>query len=126
MINQKAIDKAVDEFDKKVPLGKLTTDYIFEAGVKFVQDKFNKLFPNGFDNWQETHYEIVSEISFRVHGSMINNKLDAILETQGRVGLYDLAKELTNKFENLYKGEDWIELDYFEAIDEFLRKELYD
>jgi hypothetical protein len=36
-----------------------------------------------------------------------------------------LAEELTDKFENPHKVEDWEELDYFETIEAFVNAELY-
>jgi len=39
--------------------------------------------------------------------------------------MYELAQELTTKFENQYKDTLWGEdLEFFETIEEFLNKEL--
>ena len=46
-----------------------------------------------------------------------------VLEAQGRGGLYELAKELTDKFENKYKGKEW-DGEFFDTINEFLEEEL--
>jgi len=45
-IKRSEIDKVIEKFDKEVPLGKLTTDYIFRAGVEFAQSKFQEMFMN--------------------------------------------------------------------------------
>lgn len=39
LIPQSEVDRAAEKFDKEVPLGKLTTDYIFKAGVTFAESK---------------------------------------------------------------------------------------
>lgn len=98
----------------------------FLNGVEFSENKLRSLvdmFPNGFDSWQETHFEIVSAInkSVDVNGSMANKTIEAI----GSGGLYDLAKELTNKFENQYINIEWgEEMIYQDVIEEFINKEL--
>lgn len=76
-------------------------------------------FPNGFDSWQETHYEMVryclenedNEDSF---AHRHNDKY-------GRGGMYELARELTFKFEHENKGIVWgIDKEYDETLDLFL------
>lgn len=78
-------------------------------------------FPNGFTNWIETYYLVVETITDSLHLS--GNKAYVIQESNGLGGLWDLAKELTDKFELQYKGKEW-DGDYFDTIDEFLDKEL--
>jgi hypothetical protein len=81
----------------------------------------SKYFPNGFKSWQETHCEVVSEIS---HVLTLNEDqqplyIKRIAETEGTGGIYNLAEELTDEFELKYKGKIW-DGDYFDAIEEFL------
>lgn len=80
-------------------------------------------FPNGFDNWQETHFLIVETIVNSMHLS--GNKAHKVHESSGTGGLFELAKELTNKFELLHKNKYW-DGEYFDEIDKFLNKELYE
>lgn len=84
-----------------------------------------KHFPNGFDNWAETHYEISSFInkeaeSDETHSHVIN----LILAMDGTGGLYELATELTDEFEALHEGKVW-DGEWHDEIDSFLSHKLY-
>ena len=80
--------------------------------------KTEKVFPNGFSDWQETHYEIVTYLATTVdYSGSIANKAEV---TGGKGKLYELAEELTDEFENLYKGKEW-DSDYLDTIEEFLK-----
>lgn len=84
----------------------------------------NKIFPNGFDCWQETHYEIVSEIEFYL-SSELSNTVNEAYDSQGRGGMWMLALELTDEFETTYKGVLWgEELDWYDTVQEFCRIKL--
>jgi len=78
---------------------------------------FEKQFPNGITSYKETHFEMVSLITQSLHlnGSLTYRRN----EEQGTGGLYELADELTLKFENFYKNEEWVEKDFFEEIENF-------
>lgn len=80
--------------------------------------KTDKDFPNGFEDWAETHHIIVQEITrAEDKGGMV----DLIMETQGTGGLWVLGQELTDEFEKLVEGVEWIDdRDYFEEITNFL------
>ncbi len=86
-----------------------------------------KKFPRGFTSWHETHFEVVAEIarirSLEEEEAPLNNKVAAREEAQGFGGLYELAEELTDKFEQENKDKTW-DGDYFDFIEEFLEKEL--
>lgn len=77
-------------------------------------------FPNGFPSWHETHFEITGWLldKRRIQNSLSNRTV----MTAGFNGLKDLAKDLTNEFETLHKGEQWIDKDWYDEIDEFLKK----
>ena len=84
-----------------------------------------KYFPNGFKSWQETYFEVVSEIINRTifSGSVSNIRL----EEQGTGGLYELAEELTDIFEKENKGVIWGEdknSEYFDLLESFLKNNL--
>ena len=79
-------------------------------------------FKNGFENWHETHFEIVSHIT-RIADTKENYKINLIQCMQGIGGLYELAKDLTDKFEEQNEGREW-DGDFFDEIELFLQKEL--
>ena len=92
-------------------------------------NRLDDFFPNGFENWYETFYEIVSHISWLETECTYFKypKLAEVIEQSGRGGCYIFAKELTDKFELKYEGVEWgIDeyLCYFDRLDEFLNKEL--
>lgn len=90
-------------------------------------NNIDDFFPNGFENWYETFYEVVDSITVALLGvtEYDENKVIKIQCTKDRGGLYELAKELTDGFEALYKGREW-DGDYFDAVSEYLEKELYE
>lgn len=82
-------------------------------------------FPNGFMNWQETHFMIVSEINRHIDEGIAESKAVFVLEFGGTGAVWTLACELTDKFEEKYKGTDW-DGEYLDAIDAFLNEELFE
>lgn len=85
------------------------------------------LFNSGetFESWHETHFEIVQWITLMADQE--GNFVSELAESQGTGGLYELAKDLTDKFETLYSGVEWgIDEDtqYFDIIEDFLDGEL--
>jgi len=104
-----------------------------EQGFEFITESVEEneflsekgAFPNGFTEWHETHYEIVQAMTIE----WVKDKPKGIvLETQesaGHGGLYDLAFELTNKFEKENVGKAWgIDEEYFDAIEKFTNQNL--
>jgi len=92
--------------------------------LKIIQQQF----PNGFSSWYETFYEIVDKIVWIDSGLLPTCKKLQTISNQGRSCLYELAKELTDKFENNFIGVKWGSneyLCYFDRLEEFLNKELY-
>ena len=80
-------------------------------------------FTNGFDSWCETHHEIVAAITYNLNLPQYNGRAREIEGTQGTGGLYELAKELTDKFETLNGDREW-DGEFFDEIENFLEKEL--
>jgi hypothetical protein len=76
-------------------------------------------FPNGFTSWMETHHEVVAFFERRDtfdEGGIIQE----IADSQGTVGLYELAREWTDEFERLNKGRKWdVDGDFFDEIKKF-------
>lgn len=82
-----------------------------------------KQFSNGFTSWIETHHEVVKAITLRMADDEYNGAARARAEAQGTGGLYELAEELTDKFEAANKGRQW-DGEFFEEVEEFLNQEL--
>jgi len=82
----------------------------------------HKRFPNGFTSWNETHFEVVSEIA-GLRESGTNSKIKEINQTQGTGGFYKLAEQLTDEFESLNKGREW-DGEFFEELESFLHERL--
>jgi hypothetical protein len=76
-----------------------------------------KRFPNGFDNWYETHHEVVSFMERECRRSE-DCEVVKVLYTQGTGGIYELAKEWTDEFEKLNKGREW-DGEFFDEIEKF-------
>lgn len=72
-----------------------------------------------FDEYLETYYEIVAGI----YNNPDNTILQNIEETQGRGGMWELTKKLTDEFQEKYKEHIW-DGDFFDAIDKFLQEKL--
>lgn len=77
-----------------------------------------KKFPNGFSSWMETFYEVTCYIydTMGYSGTMANK----VVERQGTGGLYELAEDLTDEFEKIYKGKEW-DGEWLDTIHEFLQ-----
>jgi len=75
-------------------------------------------FPNGFDSWQQTHFEIAGIIhqSTERKGSLSCQ----CHESEGIGGLYQLAQEMTDEFENLHTARNW-DGEFFDELDQFCR-----
>jgi hypothetical protein len=86
-----------------------------------------KHFPNGFDSWMETHYEVVQAITLKLADEDMeeDSALYERLEEEGTAGMYTLSEELTDAFEEEYEGAEWGgKLDYFDTIENFLNTKL--
>jgi len=105
-------------------LGKHTLERILR-----LKEAYNQQFPNSFEDWAETHYEIVAEMEYLFE----NNKddLDAIPqrlldvnEKEGSGGLKRFAIDLTDCFEAQNKGVIWgseKDLNWIDAINKYLK-----
>ena len=80
-------------------------------------------FPNGFESWQETHFEVVKEICERVSTDYYGSTIDEVVSEYGHGGMYDLARDLTDEFESLNSGREWGD-EFFEEIEAFLNEKL--
>lgn len=82
-----------------------------------------KHFPNGFTSWQETHYEMVQAITMEHIKDEPQGVVKERHDAQGHGGLYELAEELTSKFERENEVVYW-DGDFFEAIEQFVEQNL--
>jgi uncharacterized Ntn-hydrolase superfamily protein len=86
-------------------------------------------FPNGIDSYLEAHHDIVEAIILDEENTDVDSKSDIVTEvrqTIGIGGIYDLAIELTTKFERENKGVSWgDEKEYYDTMEDFIKKELY-
>jgi hypothetical protein len=79
-----------------------------------------------FEEYLEIHYDIVEAITFETHHDNPCTLLGKIIEEKGTGGLYELSKELTDKFVTQYKDVIWgEELEYQDTMVEFLKINLY-
>lgn len=81
-----------------------------------------KEFVNGFDSWSETHFEVTDFIvTIRNTSNIPNGIIKDIQESQGTAGLWELAVQWTDEFENLNKGRNWEDGDFYDEIEEFCK-----
>jgi len=80
-----------------------------------------QIFPNGFESWSETHFEVVDFITRERIKEPIEGLIGGIQQNSGTVGLWELATEWVNEFELLHKGNDWDHLDYYDEVENFCK-----
>lgn len=81
-----------------------------------------KTFPNGFESWHETHYEIVVAITMELaHDDDRENLIKKTIREKGHGGLYELASDLTDEFETKNKNREW-DGEFFEEMEAFLNE----
>jgi hypothetical protein len=74
----------------------------------------------------EYHFDIVEAISNDMDYDKFSKKIEANFIQFGTGYKYELAKQLTDKFHNLYKDTEWgIELDYSDTMEKFIETELF-
>lgn len=74
--------------------------------------KSNKKFPNGFTSWFETSIEIAEHL--------INAMSSDSITFEGRGDYWETIENYSNEFEKLYKGEEWIDKEWFDTLDKFM------
>ena len=95
-------------------------EYTLEALNNIVEK-----FPNGMTSYLETYYEVVAEITNSINLGSTSKRVEETEATVGRGGLWMLAEDLADKFELQNKGREW-DGEFFDEIDKFLEKELYE
>ena len=76
-------------------------------------------FIGDFEEWQETHFEVVREL--------LNNEdlfLDKIENSErqdkGTGGMWTLAKDIANAFQKEYKDENWEDKEWYNTLWDFI------
>ena len=73
----------------------------------------------------EEYLETYFEINMRIAESLLDyNTKDFVTrryEQQGRGGMYELAKELTDEFQEIHKDKEW-DGEFFDELDLFWKK----
>lgn len=83
------------------------------------------VFPNGFDSWQKTHFEVVEALCYLrdIEEPQLQKSFSEMLNRSATDSMYQLARELTDKFEEATKGQ-LRDRTLFEEIEEFVAREV--
>jgi hypothetical protein len=82
-----------------------------------------KQFPNGFENWAETHHEVVSAITLIMNKDNYPIIIQEILHSQGTGGIWEFCIKLTDEFEKLNEGREW-DGEFYEEIEQFIHSKI--
>ena len=66
-----------------------------------------KQFPNGFDDWQETHYFIIQRLQEIIDEGKVCEPVWGVYNNFGTGGMMLMAKQLTDIFENRHIDVEW-------------------
>ena len=82
-------------------------------------------FPNGFESWQKTHFEVVEVLCFirDLEVGKVPKSFAELVDQTATEELYNLALNLTNKFEEQTKGQKR-ERSLFDEIEDFVWSEV--
>lgn len=80
--------------------------------------------PNGLGTWIDVYFEVVNFISIKLNKDGIDEFIEKIIRESGRNGLKTLASDLTNEFEAKFDDEYWVENDFYDEIEKFLKEKI--
>jgi hypothetical protein len=82
-------------------------------------------FPNGFESWQKTHFEVVEVLCFmrELEEDKQPKNFADFIDRSATEDMYNLALYLTNKYEEESKGKSR-ERSLFDEIEEFVWSEV--
>lgn len=82
-------------------------------------------FPNGFESWQKTHFEVVEVLCYMrdLEEGKQPKSFAEYVDRSATTELYHLALDLTNKYEEQTTGKK-IERSLFDEIEEFVWHEV--
>ncbi|GEM_PF-684433 len=83
------------------------------------------VFPNGFDSWQKTHFEVVEALCYirGLHEDEIPKTFGEMMDRTATEQMYQLAKDLTDKYETTRKKEVNNKT-FFVNIEDFVSEEV--
>lgn len=70
----------------------------------------------------ETHYEVASAIESELLNHF-DGKVHRLVERNGMGAKWELAKDITDKFEKIHEGREW-DGDWLETLEDFILNEL--
>ena len=114
LTKQEEVEREANRIHPMDPINR----WAFRQGVGYAEKEFAKLFPNGFESWYETFYEIVSTIEYILNDGSPHKVYD-LHSKGGSVYIYEHAQELTNEFELLHKDRKW-DGDFLDELHNFL------
>lgn len=84
-------------------------------------------FPNGFESWQKTHFEVVEVLVYirNLEEGKKPKRFSEALDQSASKELYNLALNLTNKYEEQTKGKQRTR-SLFDEIEDFVHDEIQD
>jgi hypothetical protein len=74
-------------------------------------------------DYLETHFEVCARIGAELEHDLFNTVVANTYAERGRGGLYELAKELTDEFQEKFKDHQW-DGDFFDELEDFLDEKL--
>ena len=82
-------------------------------------------FPNGFESWQNTHFEVVEVLCFirDLEEGEQPKSFAEMVDRSATQEMYNLALTLTNKYEEEHQGKKR-DRSLFDEIEEFVWKEV--
>ncbi len=82
-------------------------------------------FPNGFESWQKTHFEVVEVLCYirDLEEGEKPKKFAELIDRTATEEMYTLAISLTNKYEEQTKGKKR-ERTLFDEIEDFVWREV--
>lgn len=82
-------------------------------------------FPNGFESWQKTHFEVVEVLVYMrsLEEDKRPKKFSEVFDQSATDDMYNLALSLTNKYEEQTKGKVRMR-SLFDEIEDFVGSEL--
>ena len=82
-------------------------------------------FPNGFESWQKTHFEVVEALCYMrdLEEDQQHKSFSEWLDRSATEEMYQLALQLTNKYEAQTKGKERVQ-SLFDEIEDFVGHEV--